>query len=204
MSHENDLLCVKLVAAETRIAQLEQTTADTYTGYTPGPWQWFGNTQSKLFYLATPDRGRQFVMTFCRYGIQGAQPAFQVNGLMHKASELCRYEVGDSGVIGAEQARTNSTVYRKDVSGIDNPDARLIADAWRIPLLLARIAQLESALSDLVEAQNGPPLIRDAKAWQAAMDAAQAALGTQERCNAIDAMQTGRGPDNVPDEEDAE
>jgi hypothetical protein len=40
----------------------------------------------------------------------------------------------------------------------------------------ARIAQLESALADLVAAQNGPPLIRDAATWQAAYDAAVAAL----------------------------
>jgi hypothetical protein len=40
----------------------------------------------------------------------------------------------------------------------------------------ARIAQLESALSALVAVQNGPPLIRDAATWQAAYDAAVAAL----------------------------
>jgi hypothetical protein len=196
-----------------------------YTGHTPGPWHWFGNTQSKQFYLATPDRGRQFVMTFYRYGIQGAQPAFQFNGIMHKASELCRYEVGDPGVIGAEQARANSTVYRKDVSGIDNPDARLMADAWMIPGLLAeredaradlaasraRITQLEAVVEAALRLASTDPdgatgssapdsltpeyALVDANCWRAL----RAALDTSEICTAVAAMQTGRGEGNVPD-----
>jgi len=38
-------------------------------------------------------------------------------------------------------------------------------------------ARLRKALEDLVDQQNGPPLVRDAEAWQAAMDQAQVVLG---------------------------
>lgn len=46
--------------------------------HTPGPWAWFANARSKQVYLATSDRGRQFVMQFERAGMQRTQPAFQV------------------------------------------------------------------------------------------------------------------------------
>ena len=200
-----------------------------YTGHTPGPWHWFGNTQSKQFYLATPDRGRQFVMTFIRYGIHSAQPAFQVNGLMHQADVLCRYEVGDPDVLGSRQAQANHTVYRKDVRDIDHPDARLMADAWMIPGLLAeredaradlaaaqaRITQLEAvvdAAEDLLDTPDTvmregckarPATAVDDDGVQLCADCAAtcepAALDTPDICTAVAAMQTGRGEGNVPD-----
>jgi hypothetical protein len=41
-----------------------------------------------------------------------------------------------------------------------------------------RIAALEEALRDLLDVQNGPPLIRDEKAWQKAYDKACALVDT--------------------------
>ena len=44
----------------------------------------------------------------------------------------------------------------------------------------AKIAALRGALEDLMDEQNGPPLIRDAASWQAAMDNALRVLAGKE------------------------
>jgi len=41
----------------------------------------------------------------------------------------------------------------------------------------ARVKELEEALSDLLDEQNGPPLIRNERAWQAAFDRGRKLLG---------------------------
>lgn len=97
--------------------------------YTKGPWQWFGDAKYGGFYLATPDRGRQFVMRFTRMGMQSAQPMFQVNGFMKDARDLCKFEVGNRDITGYDQAKKDPSVYRYDVIDIDHPDAHLIAAA---------------------------------------------------------------------------
>jgi len=95
---------------------------------TKGPWRWFGSRYQGV-YLATPDRGRQYVMSFRRYGMQGAEPEFNVDGFLVGASELVQFEVGDGKARGFKQGKTNRSVYRSDVRGIDHPDARLIKSA---------------------------------------------------------------------------
>lgn len=105
--------------------------------HTPGPWKWFGNANSNSVYLATTHSGRRCVMGFKRWGFRGAQPQFQPGGCgVVNASELLQFEVGDRCVRGVAEARTNSSVYRMDISGIDCADARLIAAA---PCMLAAI-----------------------------------------------------------------
>ena len=42
------------------------------------------------------------------------------------------------------------------------------------------IAQLRDALECLIDAQNGPPLIRDKRSWSEAMAVAHAALGNRD------------------------
>lgn len=101
--------------------------------HTPGPWAWFGSRSGGV-YLATPDRGRRWVMGFRRYGMNGAQPTFCIGQRMVPASDLVAFEVGDKAVRGFKNAAADATVYRSDVSYIDHPDARLIAAA---PDLLA-------------------------------------------------------------------
>lgn len=95
---------------------------------TSGPWRWFGNTQTKEIYLATVDRGRQFVMDFVRWRRRYAQPRFQVHdgklGIMVPSSKLCRYEVAKD-IVGIHNK--NADVYRQDITEIVHPDARLIA-----------------------------------------------------------------------------
>jgi hypothetical protein len=113
--------------------------------YTPGPWAWFGNQHG--IYLATVNRGRRYVMGFDRMGMNNAQPTFQVAGRMRPASELVEFEVGDQTARGFKEGKADESVYRLDVSGIDAPDAHLIAAA---PELLAAVQGLEPYLDAIV------------------------------------------------------
>lgn len=95
--------------------------------HTPGPWGWFGNEHG--FYLAAKHSGRLYVMDFTRRGMNGAQPRFRVGGLMHDAADLVQFAVGKASVRGLKAAKKDQSVYRYDITGIDHPDARLIAAA---------------------------------------------------------------------------
>lgn len=116
---------------------------------TSPPWSWFGNTKTKDLYLATVDRGRQFVMQFCRWGMSSGQPMFQVPntgdaGVMKKASEMVKYEVE----------------YREDIIAIDHPDARMLAEGRN--LFAELVEALEGALAKLAsttepKVEKAPP-----------------------------------------------
>lgn len=115
---------------------------------TPGPWRWWGNTGSQRLALATRGWGGQFVMTFQRFGMQSAQPAFAVGrtwkpdpksewdfqpGRLTPASDLAVYEVAPDAT-----SRDDKRVYRADIAGIRHPDAEFIAHAREdIRVLLA-------------------------------------------------------------------
>jgi hypothetical protein len=101
---------------------------DVTAKHTPGPWRWFGNRSGGV-YLATTHSGRRYVMGFQRYGMNGAQPSFCIGSIMHPASELVQFEVGERAVRGFKDAQKDGSVYRYDVNGIDSADARLIAAA---------------------------------------------------------------------------
>ena len=95
-----------------------------------GPWHEYVDEC-----CATDDRPtdgrtlREFVMQFERYGMAGAAPRFQVNHRMVRADEMVRYEVE----------------YRKDITGIDHPDAEFIAHASTdIPDLIAEVRRLRA------------------------------------------------------------
>ena len=118
--------------------------------HTPGPWGWFGNQHG--VYLATPDRGRTYVMGFRRMGLQGAQPTFRDGGVMRPASELVRFSVGNGLAKGFSDGRADGSVYRYDISSIDHPDARLIAAA---PDLLEALKRARRYVADL-------PIVGDA------------------------------------------
>ncbi|KXV60257.1 hypothetical protein AD948_05770 [Acetobacter senegalensis] len=99
--------------------------------FTPGPWAWFGSAGGAPdIYLATNHSGRRYVMSFRRWGLNGAQPCFQPEGRgMKKAADLLQFEVGDKSIIGVDAAKNDGSVYRYQIRGIAAPDAYLIAAA---------------------------------------------------------------------------
>lgn len=139
--------------------------------HTPGPWRWFGNRSGGV-YLATTHSGRRYVMGFQRYGMNGAQPSFCIGSIMHPASELVEFEVGEQSVRGFKQADKDGSVYRYDVRGIDSADARLIAAA---PDLLASVIELLEPLERASAAMVAEGRALDQNG-EAAFDRARAAI----------------------------
>jgi hypothetical protein len=125
---------------DTRLAEITARESKA----TKGPWQWFGELKCHSIYLATVDRGREYVMRFVRWGMGSAQPTFQVHrgklGIMVKASEL-----------------VDAKEYSGEVVGFDHPDADFVANARQdIPFLLAELAKArrvneaaETCISDM-------------------------------------------------------
>lgn len=125
---------------------------------TPGPWGWFGNTQTQQAYLATQRMGRHFVMSFERWGMRGAQPTFwggrtidvdergmkRINGgEAQKASEIPIYEVAPRAV-----DKNDPAVYRQDVIGFRNADADFIAHSREdIDWLLKEVDRLTAQIA---------------------------------------------------------
>lgn len=120
--------------------------------HTPGPWAWMGNQHG--LYLATTHSGRRYVMGFRRMGFNGAQPVFRANERMVPASDIVEFEVGDRDVRGFAAAKEDDSVYRYDVDGIDNADARLIAAA---PDLLEALQEARDALHQHYVDWDGEP-----------------------------------------------
>ena len=147
------------------VAEIDLT---QFEGHTPGPWSWFGNAPHDI-YLATKHSGRTYVMGFHRWGFTGAQPVFRGERVMQDASELITFEVGDRDVKGYAAAKSDPSVYRYQIDGVDHPDARLIAAA---PDLLAAY---KAALARAEAAD------RIARGWKALADAREARAETAER-----------------------
>lgn len=104
------------------------------TQFTPGPWQWFTKSNGGP-YLATPDRGRLYVMSFTRLGMQGATVRFSRWDGMNDGTK--RQRMG--GIM-------EDGLLLKD--GELHPDARLIEAA---PDLLGALVDYMAAV-DLMNA----------------------------------------------------
>lgn len=131
-------------------ADVARRAAELLEGVTRGPVGWYGNKHG--IYLATKHRGRQYVMGFRRFGMNGAQPVFNVDSILVPAADLVTFEVGDKVSVGFDAAKEDESVYRYDVSGIDHPDARFIAECFElVPALLAERAALVEALADTLK-----------------------------------------------------
>lgn len=126
---------------------------------TKGPWVWCGNTEVRWFALETANRMLK-VMDFTRYGMQGAQPRFAVDGRMIHASDLAAYEVHRAAWVDKSKPP-----YRFDVDDLKAPDAEFIAHsrddvAFLLDLLADRdreIAELKAAEPTLDDDQPGAP-----------------------------------------------
>ena len=114
--------------------------------HTPGPWEWF--QEYGRVYLATPDRGRLYVMGFKRLGMNDAQPAFAVwegeargrfGGIMHPASELDLSKNPDARLIAAAPDLLEACKAARDWRGLDGDG---ISDPTRLALIAA-IAKAE-------------------------------------------------------------
>lgn len=80
-------------------------------------------------------------MSFCRWGMQNAQPMFQQNCILEPASDLARFVVGNPNIQGADAAKQDDSVYRYDIREIDHPDAHLIATAPELAEMLEQLAE---------------------------------------------------------------
>jgi hypothetical protein len=125
--------------------------------HTPGPWSWFGNTDTGEVYLATTHRGRIFVLRaeLKRRGTLLVQPT-NGNSPMKPHTAFVQYEVcKDAG-----PNRKDPRIYRADFREIDHPDLRLIAAA---PDLLAACERaLETEWSADAQAHAARVDLRDA------------------------------------------
>lgn len=112
---------------------------------TPGPWTWDGNIDIKQVALTTVRQGRQYVMSFRRWGMQGVQPEFRIDGILTPAAELPIYDVAPEAT-----SREDPSVYRADFSAMRHPDAEFIAHARQdVADLLAYIDELEDQLNGI-------------------------------------------------------
>jgi hypothetical protein len=136
-------LCPRCAAMpDERLAEIEQRDQAA----TAGPWQWFGNTDVHDVYLATPDRGRLYVMQFARWGMSSAQPVFRDDAArqMVKACEAPVYEVAPTAT-----SRDDPRVYRADISGLRNADAEFIAASRQdVTDLLAEVRRLRALVPE--------------------------------------------------------
>lgn len=105
---------------------------------TPGYRQWHGNTKTKQIRLATKHAGTLIVMDFVRWGMQGAKPRFQKDGLMHGAEKFVRYEVAPE--VGPDPK--DKRVYREDIGFLEHPDAKFM-EKFSPAVILSMIKELQ-------------------------------------------------------------
>lgn len=128
------------MADNDRLAEIEARAAAA----TPGPWRWRGNTDVWSMRLQAPVRGALTVMDFVRWGMRNAAPRFAINGLMHRADEMARFEVCPDAT-----SRKDPRVYRADLTGIRHPDAEFIAAARSdVDWLIAEVHRLRALVGE--------------------------------------------------------
>lgn len=113
---------------------------------TPGPWKWDLRKNCRDVKIVTDHSGQYYVMTFERWGMQGAAPSFQVYD---------RYEgpVRERGSHGMRRADTMAKSYPGKEHHVgfddypDHPDARfIVASRQLVPELTAAVEKLATEL----------------------------------------------------------
>jgi hypothetical protein len=108
---------------------------------TPGPWRWELNEKGKTISLeGGKPKFDMSVIRFRRYGMTGAMPEFQVDGLMRPATDFAKVVPG----------REHHASWFK---GIDHPDANYIAAASP-DVILRLTAELRKAREDVEECRE--------------------------------------------------
>lgn len=111
---------------------------------TLGPWRWRGNTTGHHLELRSLVGWKHRVMTFWRWGMQGAQPYFLSD---------------DKGMVKPPKLVPSAPHNAWDIVAIDHPDARFIEHAREdIPRLLAHLEALEfevGTLTGLLQCERG-------------------------------------------------
>lgn len=114
---------------------------ERHANATPGPWDWYGNTDNDTVSLATMHSGITWIITFARMGMRMAAPVFRgqyyerpgatVKQILkrHVRYEVLGYKTRKEAGLHDHSDMRNSPLYREDFTGIDHPDAELIAHA---------------------------------------------------------------------------
>ncbi|HAU29839.1 MAG TPA: hypothetical protein DCW68_07015 [Rhodospirillaceae bacterium] len=139
-----------------------------FDGLEAGPWGWFGH--GREVYLATVHYGRRYVIGFTRSGFSGAQPRFRHKGILHKAEEFLKFEVGPQEVTGLAAARACGEVYREDVRDIAHPVAQAIK------LIPDMIAELKANRARIAELERGIHYSSDVETLMPSKELIQGAL----------------------------
>jgi len=135
------------VSENDRVAEIRARLAAA----TRGPWRWWGNVDTRSIQLTTRDRGVLTIMAFKRWGMQGAAPAF-----FRRTPDM---PYGWNGVQeSAEDIAVREVPYRGDIVELDNPNAKLIANApadiaWLLEERERLIAELNTARAQAARAQ---------------------------------------------------
>lgn len=132
------------VSAQERLRKIRER-ADRARGQS---WHWAVNHTSRTIHLESHGNSSRFaleyVMDFTRWGMTGARPRFQVDGLMCNAETLSKVVEGRGH--HAEWYQT-----------IEHPDAEFIAHARAdIPFLLDQLAERDAELARLRDTRSGP------------------------------------------------
>lgn len=130
---------------------------DRYSGATPGPWMWHGS--SRKTWLCTEHSGRLLILDVEHRPV--AQPSLRLrtpNCVMRRLQEFARPD------------------HNGEFFEVDHPDARLIADAWRLPALERDLAAARAALRACADTAPPQLLFKHAAAFEGALrdDAARA------------------------------
>lgn len=117
--------------------------AERAAARTPGRWRWRGHASAHSVSLQAIDRLCDYVLSFKRWGMQGAIPWFQ------------RDPKDSAGIQRAKLIpRTHYDPWT--IVGIDHPDARFIEHAPEdIDFLLGEVDRLRALAHDLADKENG-------------------------------------------------